>query len=299
MTDLPSVAFHVGAHKTATTHLQRSLAEARGPLAARGVRLWLPADLRGDNPTLPQALGLPHFRKDLPPVQNVAEVAAGYLAGAERVVFSEENFIGTLGNRWGKIDLPVHARAAPRLTALSDTLAPEGIEVFLAIRKPTAFLNSAFCQAVLGGRPIPQRKFFAKNPVEGIDWPDLAGRIAGARGVRHLTVWRYEDYRPLFGAICAGLVGPAAAGAVRPVEGLVHTSLSATAVRKLTGWSPLKRSADDPQALREAYPVGPEHAPFDHFSAADHDRAGALYDRQCDLIARMPGVTFLRPDTQG
>ena len=70
-----SICLHVGAHKTATTHLQNSLADAAMALAAVGVMFYGPRDFRWGKPTLQTRFGIgnrPVDQSDAPAAGNEA-----------------------------------------------------------------------------------------------------------------------------------------------------------------------------------------------------------------------------------
>ena len=294
-----SVAFHIGAHKTASTHLQRCLTRVRYRLAQRGVQVYAPVHLREKGRGLRDRLGLPksstHPGIVLAPDVRAAEVDALWQT-THRLVFTEENFTGTLLNRWGNVRTPLYPLAAERLSALSDVLAPDGIEVFLAIRNPTHFLTSAYGQSLMGGARIPLPVFHERNPPNEIDWPALCDRLLAAPGVRSLTVWRYEDYLPCFGQIVTALLGGRAAAAVKPVAGRVHEGLSAAAVAHILDHAGLKGPDDSVAEARAAYPVGDTWPRFDGYDAETHALSQELYRDQVAAIEAMPGVTRLRPE---
>lgn len=267
--------------------------EVKGRLAGRGVAVWLPAHLRRDNPSLAERFHLPHFRNLPPPRASLADERETLFAGAERLVLSEENFIGTPGNRWGNLTQPLYKWAGPRLTALAERIAPDGIEVFVSLRNPATFLNSMYCQVLMGGRVVPLAKFLDKNPVEEVDWVDVLSRISAAPGVSSVTVWRYEDYRALFDDICRGLCGDAAS-VVAPVSGRVHRGLSQGAVELILD----QGKTADVDAARDARPSGDDWPAFDAFDAEVHALSDRLYAAQCALIAQMPKVRFLHPATK-
>ncbi|MGB1209735.1 MAG: hypothetical protein ACPG7W_11160, partial [Paracoccaceae bacterium] len=85
------ITFHIGVHKTATSHLQRSLLRASDSLAAHGVRYYGPDHLRLPGRSLPTLFG---FRTDrAAPKRPPEEQVALLRKDGRKIVFSEENFI--------------------------------------------------------------------------------------------------------------------------------------------------------------------------------------------------------------
>lgn len=288
-----TIAFHIGAHKTATTHLQRSMAKATDALAAGGVRYYGPPDFRLPGRSISALFGLKENQQDDTRRSPLAQLAV-MRKDAHRVVFSEENFIGVLNS---PRRFPVKERyphAALRINQLAAALE-RPIDVALSIRHPTRFLNSAYCQQLMGGRVVPFHRYAHINPVESVDWLNMVRQLRGAEGVRRLTIWCYEDYGALFDQICAACVGTDAAPMVRPLRRRIHEGLSADAVAETLQRDAQEKTEKLGFAMRKTMPVGPEHPAFDGFDPDAHRAADTAYTRQIAEIAAMEGVTFLRP----
>lgn len=283
-----SVALHIGAHKTATTHLQKSLSDARPALQQAGVAYHGPESFRGDAPTLMHRFGIPHapgaegrpFRPTA--LHDLAD-------GADRVILSEENFPGTLMNKRGRIRRPLYPDARRRITNLAER-AGCALDVFLAIRQPTTFINSAFGQMMQSGTIVPLENFMRRNPIAMIDWAHLIGRLKDAPGVRSFTIWRYEDYRAVFPQVCAALTGQTDGPHIAPFANAVHRGLSVQAVEAM-----LHKDGLSHQDAKAAFPVGPAYPKFDAFDAEAHEVGQEFYDVQLSLIDAMDNVTRLRP----
>lgn len=281
-----SITLHIGAHKTATTHLQNSLAAAAQDLAATGVMFYGPRDFRWGKPTLQERFDIGNRPQDARPLSN-PDALVDLVQGGHRVVLSEENFSGTLLNGFGKMRRPLYPDLPRRLSLLAARAAP--LDVVLGIRNPAHILNSAYSQLVLADRPIPLKTYLQKNPFERVDWVSLCSRILEVQGVRSLTVWRHEDYGALFPRICRRMTGPGAP-AVRPIPGRMHQGLSAAAVAAITGKEPLP--------LKDAlarFPAGEGHPPFDAYAPEDHALSKEYYDTQIAELDAMPRLTRLKP----
>jgi hypothetical protein len=185
--------------------------------------------------------------------------------------------------------------ADARLSGLSDAIGQK-IDVHLAVRRPTAFLNSAYCQMLLGGRVQPLKTYLKSHGIGTVDWVDLVSRLRAAPGVGAVTVWRYEDYSALFPQIVAGLVGQEAASLVTPRRRRINQGLSAPAVTQVLEQAGAGADENSARAARKALPVEDGHAPFDGFSEKEHATGDAAYARQIAAIAKMNGVTLLRPE---
>lgn len=289
------VAFHIGAHKTATSHLQRSLRKAAEVLAEQGVHYYGPDHFRLPGRTIPAMFGFPRAKSTPEVTRTPAEQMARLRKDGHRIVLSEENFIGVLNNPKGRAIGKRYGQAAERITELADAIGHD-IDVFLGIRRPTGFINSAYCQMLMGGQVMPAAVFQKRNPVSGVDWLDLVTRLRAAKGVGRLTVWRHEDYARVFPQITAGLVGAEFAHHVVPINRRVNAGLSSAAVAEV-----LHRTAEGPVekigfTARKLLPVSEGYLPFDGFLPQEHATGDAAYAAQIAGIAALEGVTLLQPD---
>ncbi len=296
MTNQPlTIALHIGAHKTATTHLQRSLKHAKRALAAKGVQYYGPTHFRSPGQTIPALFG---FRKDplapapaLPAKDQLAQMRKD----ADRIVISEENFIGALNHPRGLALKTRYKDAENRVAAFAQAVGQD-IDVFLALRSPTGFLNSAYCQMLLGGRVQPVGMYQRRNPISSVDWLGLVTRLHRAKGVGRLTVWKYEDYEAVFPQVAKALVGPQAADLVVPRPKHVNRGLSAEAVAYVLEQDRINPREALATAARKMLPVEEGLAPFDGYSAEQHHIGNVAYRDQIAAIEALEGVTFLRPD---
>lgn len=293
-TDDFSVAFHVGAHKTATTHLQWSLQRASFRLANAGVQYYGPDHFRLPRRSLNRLFGLRHGTA-ITPRRAAADQLALMRKGAHRLVLSEENFIGVLNNPRRKAVRQHYPEAADRIAALAAALQAPHFALCIGIRHPAGYLNSGYGQQLLGGRIMSMEQYLRRHPLENVDWLSLVERLRDARGVSHVTVWRYEDYGPLFPRICGALVGEDAAPLVRPYKRPTHVGLSARAVAAVHAQFDGTNAQGLAQKYRTAFPTGDEYPGFDGFDKAAHAAVSAAYDAQCAAIAGLSGVTFLTP----
>ncbi len=293
-TSRPTVVFHVGAHKTATTHLQHSIIARRLDLWDAGIRTMMPMHLRGEGQSLQARFDLP-INRAVTGHAPQPEIVRAHLTGqAHRLVISEENFIGVLQTRKGSIRLPLYPKARMRLGMLVPLLAPQGVDLCFAVRDPATFLNSAYSQVLMSGLLISVAEFKADNPLGAVDWVDVIERLRTTPGVNSLTVWRYEDYNPLFGRICETLLGPDGVP-VSPLMNAVHGGLSAAAVARVFERAAIGESGKLAVDAREALPVGADLMPFDAFTPEEKSLSSEFYQVQMLQIAAMDGVTVLFP----
>lgn len=210
---------HIGAHKTATTHLQETLTVVRPALAARGVD-YVPNPLLRERrfartlwgrrllARLP-LVGPRHMRETLEAVVTPLRL------GPETVVLSEENILGIPDHILRVPFYPQAALTIARLATLG-TGAGADLVLFLSIRGYDTLLPSAYAES-LKFRP-PRRIDSRVGPrAGGFDtgelmartpsWYDLVALIRRAAPGAPLRIWRQEDYRANAEAIMAEVCG--------------------------------------------------------------------------------------------
>jgi hypothetical protein len=282
-----SIAFHIGAHKTATSHLQRSLLLATDDLAAQGVRYYGPDHFRLPGRTISALFGLRERRAKRPPQDQLALMRKG----ADRIVFSEENFIGTLAHTISRDIEFGYPNANIKIAQLARAL-DKPIDLFLCVRNPTAMINSVYSQLLRGNKIMPFDDFKAMVPMARGDWADLVTRLRETPGVGRVVVWAYEDYIAMFGDICDAMLGTR----VEPVGHHVNPRLSVQAVAQILAQYDAGKQGDLAKEAANAFPVENGFARFDGFCDREHDFVDVAYRAQVAAIREMAGVTLLSPD---
>ncbi len=289
-----SIALHIGAHKTATSHLQRSFAVQQQALNNVGVRYYGPDTLRKPRHTLIDLFDL-KLGDTLPkPTRTRAAQLDHMFQDGHRLVLSDENFIGVMHRPDGNMRSPLYRGAEERVTAFVEAVAPYPVDLFIGIRNPAGFLASAYGQALMGQSPILFADYLAKNPMALVQW---AGLIAGLRqipNVGRIVVWKQEDYRWRFYKATGAMMGEHAHIRIMPFPKKVHVGLSQRAVEHVLmhAGGPIASGLGD--VARRAFPVSAQNPAFHPFSAQEIEMADAIYALQLSEIAAMDGVTILR-----
>ncbi|SEP70926.1 hypothetical protein SAMN05428995_101571 [Loktanella sp. DSM 29012] len=294
------IVFHIGAHKTATTHLQHSIGNVSDKLAEAGIQFFGPQSLRQPGKRLEARFNLPfNPRKSNADPRPSDVVLDEMVQGGHRLLLSEENYIGVLFDR--STDGPMHRIAAPlyptageRLMALAHKIAPQGIDVCLGVREPAGFLNSAYGQAFLAGHFIHVNKFKQQNPLSLVDWADLVARLRMTPGVRNITVWRQEDYHLCTDQILRVMLGDAARHVV-PIRRLVNPGLSQAAVQHVLDMRSAGHDGPLAHLARAEFPIGPTRPAYQAYDREERALSSEFYQAQIAALDLMDGVTLLRP----
>ena len=296
MPPLPkSIALHIGAHKTASTHLQKVLKHNQKLLVEEGIAAYGPWYLRMKGRSLHSMFGLQGSGKATPrrsPQDQLAFLAKG----AKRLVLSEENFAGVLRGPEGRVSFPLYSTATGKITEFVETVAPVKVELFLAVRNPAAFMASAYSQTLMGGTHIGPRTFRARNDWRSVDWTDYIARLRAISGVADIYVWRQEDYDATLRLIMRRMLRWSAGGKIEKIkEGRVHQGLSAAAVRQTLAWAQEGRTEKLAGTARGLFPIDDTNKAFKLYAASTLAASEAVYDAQMAQIEAMDGVTVLHP----
>jgi len=228
------IRFHIGAHKTATTHLQMTLARCRLAPGTRYVplkrlRRLLTSPVRKNRPFLPWHR---------------------WYGGTW--LFSDENILGNSSNVQRMYRSP-----AASLKYFADC----ELELFMAIRSYDTFLPSAW------GERLWRHRFEPFEPVIPTRrWSDVIADLQSALPGVPIHVWRYEDYRSHAESIIRFYAGDAVQSFAPELGDRPKSGFSASAVAELNrfdGHYPGRRRI---RQIRQRYPVGEAHPRFDPWS---------------------------------
>tara|TARA_R110002051_G_scaffold324964_1_gene424818 strand:- start:97 stop:972 length:876 start_codon:yes stop_codon:yes gene_type:complete len=283
-----SVALHIGAHKTATTHLQRSFVMQREALIKAGVRYYGPESLRRPQRGLGDIFGLDVYGKAPNPKRTPADQFEFMIKDGHRLILSDENFIGVMHDKDGTMLAPLYPQAKKRVAALVNAVAPHPVDMCLGIRNPASFLTSAYGQALIGGTRMPFETYLAKNPLTLVDWADLIGRLHSIPHLGRIFVWCFEEYRWRFYKASGVMMGLDANIRIAPFHEKLHVGQSQAAVDHVLS------HASDVGEARAKFPVSQANPAFAPFGENQIALAQADYDRQIAQIEKMDGVTILR-----
>ena len=196
---------HIGAHKTATTHLQATLIRGRAALAKAGVQVERPDDIRALIGAGARAAAL---AGPLPSLRRAG--AAGRLArldaGAARLVISDENSLGLCAEIFEQH--LIYPTARRRLTIWRRLAARRETVVYLGVRSYDAFLSGAFVQSIRKtARPLPHPDALAALRLLPRRWPDIVADIRYALPGARIKAWAFEAYPQLSSRLTQELTG--------------------------------------------------------------------------------------------
>lgn len=197
---MTNIILHLGAHRTASTHVQGVLGKNTALLAAAGIAAPSQDDVRIAL-TKPLAARIPSVRAGF----RALEISAA----VETVVISDENLLGFLNSIFTHGEF--YPDTARRLAKLRAMLPVDPVKIVVAIRPYESFFASAYGRWLAPERMVLPRATVA-DLVLGLKrgWGDMLADIAEAFPESELLISEYAP-NPRFGpAQLSTILGPLA-----------------------------------------------------------------------------------------
>ncbi|MFV0384107.1 hypothetical protein [Paracoccus sp. (in: a-proteobacteria)] len=293
-----TLSIHLGAHKTASTHLQRSIGAIEADLLESNV-IFLGPDILRDAPLDLRALleGPERRRRQS---DMVSRLLRGFLAEHRDMILSDELILGGLGRaRLLGDNGRIYLGAAQRLRNLLDLLGTGDATLYLAIRSPADFVTSLFGEQLRWGGVLRIEDFLGDFDPAGLSWSDLVRRLLATGEAGRIVCWRYEDTATTRLQLLTRMLGPGLAALV-PDLPPARIGLSVAAYNMV-----LARAAEgQPIDLlvgqsRKQHPRTRGEDRLRLLPPEIHAAAARRYAEDCAELARIPGVEFLVPGAAG
>lgn len=296
--DWPRLVLHLGAHKTASTHLQRCIEAQEAALARRGVLYMGPRHLRHAGLRLQRVIegGAPpaEWRK------RIGREVIALFAQADAIVISEENILGVSHDRRMLRDGVLYPDAAPRLDQALRSFRARGVDLFLGVRDPADFVVSAYGQFLMAGGRADFDAFRNGADVARLRWAELATRLLAVPGVRGCTLWRYEDYPSCLPQIVAAMLPGGQGAAISALEERMQPGFSARAHALLRAWQSGELAPPEGATLaglaaeaRARFPKGEDEPGLAPFPPEVRARSARAYAADLACLARLPGARLI------
>ena len=295
-----SLCIHLGAHKTATTHLQAAFDHAAPHLAGQGIGWLGPRQLRQDPTDLRHLLDDPEQMpwRALRAVEGLAQAGRD----RSRLIISEELILGDTTPERLFATQRLYPMGSRRLGSLVAMIDAGPATLFLAVREPSDFLVSTFGEELRMGRQVSPAGYLAGLDAARLCWSDLVERLLSVGGVEGMVCWRYEDLAAVRPQIMRRLVG-AEASAMMPNPKPRRVGWSAKAYAAYRAGAPEDKDQHQRrEAARlalEAYPRRSGEAGLSAAIAENDLPVAGDYAADCAQLAAMDRVTFLRPEGAG
>lgn len=298
-----AVRVYLGAHKTASTHLQDMMVHHRATLANHGTTVSHPGYLRGASGWLAGFYDAVAQHQATGTIDDAlrARLRLPLVAGHDWLM-SDENILGTAREATGQGSL--YAWAPPRFHTLRDLFPDRRVEAFMALRSYDAFFASMYGEVVRNNGFLPWAEFRA-----GIDavqpawsWLPTVEALVAAFGEDRVTLWDFADFaalQPQLVALLSGIADSQPLIDSFPVQ-TTRPSLSARTIDML---GELSTAIGPEAALKLTEPINDRYSQASgnpRFQPYDAAEAAALRARYAADLAeirrRWPGLRFLTPD---
>jgi len=252
---MPKIRFHIGAHKTATTHQQQVLGSSSFHPGTR----FVPLSLLRRTLTSPVRRSRPHL-----PWHR-------WYNGVW--LLSDENMLGTTADA-----LAIYPEAAPALRHFLDC----DLQVFLSVRRYDNFLASAYGERLWRH---PFRPFPGSLPTRR--WPDLVRDLQQQVPGVPIAVWQYEHYRQHQSDIMQFYAGQSIECLGKSRDSAPKSAFSTAAVNAMTTFSEIRPRRHQVERIRDRYPVDAQNPPFDPWTPAQRQQLHEWYNEDLLQLAGM------------
>jgi len=287
-----TIKFYLGAHKTATTHLQGILMASREKLSENKIKLSSPQDVRKE--------WLPSFFKfcnknDSNALKNVQSMAPK----EGTWILTEENIAG-VSNDFTKL-AGMYPKIEERLNCIKKAFTDADIELFFSIRSYDSFYRSAYSEVVRNRGYIPFSEFYDEERFKNNSWVDMVRMFANVLSEGKITLWCFEDFRGLVPNLIermTGLDNPEELMTAYKAE-TTRPSLSQKTMDILETLHPVisrEESLKLVERINREYAISDGYAPLIPFNEEQIESFKKQYEKDVESIKKeFPHINFLTP----
>lgn len=284
------VLFHLGAHHTDEGLLLRSILKNRGTLAKQNILVPGPSRYRDLIETVSQRLTGSEANTD---TEDILLEAIGDPAHAERVVLSNENFLGPQEAALSDEGLyPL----AERSSWLRKCLPSHDVEFALALRNPVTLVPR-----LLRAKPTPPWNNLFPS-LKTLSWLDVIVEIITLNPDTPLIIWCHEDTPFIWSELMQELTAHDPATHMEGTDDMLEQTMSAAGLAKLKhflqsqGHTTRSQRAHAIGAFLEAHAIQDleEVVEVPGWTAETVEHVTARYDEDVAVISKFANVTLVR-----
>lgn len=190
---------HIGAHKCASTTIQKNLAANEEILAEQGVRVFLKKDIFPS--TLDQLfkkIARNDFADDAE-YQSLADASKADmnnilsdLGGEERALISYEGFLG--GSYLDRSE-SLYPNSGKALEAIREITADYDVKIIFLVRQQPGFIESCYLQQVKEWRGIKFGEYLRRIDLYQMSWLKIAEQIENIFGRDNMLIYPFEEIK--------------------------------------------------------------------------------------------------------
>ncbi|WP_306116981.1 MULTISPECIES: hypothetical protein [unclassified Roseovarius] len=275
---------HLGAHKTATTYLQNALNTKREDLRRAGTALILPRDLRR---------GEKAARADGAEKMPGVTVQLSALAAdttTQRIVLSEENFIGSTGHNLAQKSLYPGIRR--RLSKLPAALNHPNVTILFSLRDYGPFVSSNVTTALRFGRMFDTEDLQLAFLLMDRSWIDVIADLRSAFPAAQLKLWRYENFAQVEQQVFKEMVGPFRAAPQRRANQTLSGRAVAKVQARLQAGGPDLKPRQIVRRIKRKFPISDANPTYSIWTPEEAalltESYQAHWDEICDAYPALP-----------
>jgi len=286
------VLLHLGVHKTASTHLQKSLRTNEAFCTRVSVKFL---------PTI-------EYRKFLSPLEiqlknggDLGLLSSSYQEKIkseanehQRLILSDENIM-VLALPLGEKGL--YPNSINRIRRTRKLIGPEPIKVYLSVRNLGSYLPSVYVEFIRHFKYISFAQFLAMAKIDNLSWFSLVKRIRNILSPSDtLSVWTYESYAKSHDFVYMSLLNVDDLTGFEPLQSKARAGLSAQAVYFVEEAIKVGKIDRAKKLIIEAqnkFPRGRLDQAYQPLSINQINLLSENYKRDLAGIDSCPGIQFL------
>lgn len=286
----PKIRIHVGAHKTATTYIQDTLALNQAASAAAGTAFWTREQFRAK---FSAAISAEKHRRESKkfhlfthlrfPRNEHIERLSGFFDLDCDVTISEENLLGEAHDGFRGHTYP-HAKLY--LELLRDALPDRPVEILLCVRSYSSFFSSLYGESLKHGDFIKPARYQEMHSTAQNLWPELVRTLHKTWSDATVIVWCYEDFAKVEDDVLSRMSGLDKRMITKPSQKDIFPSASAEAILAFVKEAPslsLRQRQIRMLALTARYPRSQTNK-FSLFNDSQKERLSDEYQADIETI---------------
>ncbi|MGJ8624585.1 MAG: hypothetical protein ACSHW1_17720 [Yoonia sp.] len=293
---MTTIKLYLGAHKTATTHLQGILLENRDVLEAEGTKLAAPRDIRND--WLPDFFKAQRALKTQGAIpDDLAARLRGIAPQSGTLILTEENIIGVPNDL---VQLAgIYPLMGARVATIKALFPDATLELYFSVRSYDSFYRSMYSEVVRNRGFLPFDEFYNEDRFATNSWAAMIDEITATIPGENITLWRFEDFRAVMPDVLSRISGfdDVAPLIDRYAPQTTRPSLSQKTVDILGDIAPaigIKEALKLTETINQHYAVADGHTPLSVFSDEKTATFKAAYTSDLAMIrTRHPALTIL------
>ena len=287
-----TIKLYIGAHKTATTHIQSVLEYNQKNLKQHNIKLSTPNELRKS--WLGNFLNLCHIKE-----RSHIEDLRKELPLSGIWILSDENFAGT-PYEFKVSNQGMYPNVEQRLKCLKELFPTAKIELFFALRSYETFYRSTYLEVVRNRGYIPFEEYYSEEQFKHNSWLNVIKMFTSVISEENITLWCYEDIKIVMPTIINAMTGLNNAKELMQNYPTRKTreSLSKKSIEVLASLSSVMSQEESKkivEIINNKYPLSDTYPKFIAFDTEKAEKFQIKYQQDIvNIKNRYPKIKFLK-----